>query len=319
MKKNDIKRVIGKFEPDKGMEYRLSENILKKHKKKFSLRTAVSVVSLAMVICIGILGFSFIIKKSDKFIDKRPDATLNTENSRTAVNIPKTELPKDTNSTIKMDMIGLIVYQGRIYTQTDTKVSVESAENLLDEKLGTTKGNIDEWSKQDDYAVEFASTVGEQDVYSVKGYDKSFRIMTYLKQNGTLHDAQFYECLNGITVKTGADVFDKMKVENNIKAARYEDFESWNYGKQQYKEIANIKALNSFLNELKNTIPYKQESMSYLFESQDESQKFVYVILNDGCQVQLRLFKGGYIHYGFLPVFFKMENEAFNALWNELV
>lgn len=319
MNKNDIKRVIGKFEPDKGMEYRLSEKIIKKSNKKFVFRPVVSVVTFAMVICIGILGFNLIIKKSDKFVDKRPDANLNTVNSTTAVNIPKAELPKNTNSTIMMDMIGLIVYQGRIYTQTDTKISVESAENLIDEKLGTTKGNIDEWSKQDDYAVEFASTVGMQDVYSVKGYDKSFRIMTYLKQNGSLYDAQFYECLNGITIKTGADIFDKLKIESNIKTIKYETFESWNYAKHQYKEIGNTKALNSFVSELKNTIPYKQESMSYLFESQDENQKFINIILNDGCQVQLRLIKGGYIHYSFLPAFFKMNDESFNALWNELI
>lgn len=64
------------------------------------------------------------------------------------------------------------------------------------EKLGTTKGNIDGWSKQEAYDEEFASTIGETDVYAVKGYDKDFRVMTYEREGE--FSAEFYENLNGI-------------------------------------------------------------------------------------------------------------------------
>jgi hypothetical protein len=208
------------------------------------------------------------------------------------------------------------VYQGRVYTQADTNVRLESAKNLLGEKLGTTKENIDEWSKQNDYEVEFASNIGKQSVYSVKGYDKSFRIMTYDKIDGTVN-SQFYECFNGITVKTGADVFNKLKVENNTKTAEYENLESWNGNKKQYKELTKLNALNNLINELKNTIPNTQESLSYLFDDKGElNQKFVYITLNDSTEVQLRLFKDGYIYYS--HIFFKMENQIFDLLWNEI-
>ena len=309
MNNSDIKNVIGKLVPDKGMEHRLSEKILQKRHHRFSLKYMVSIAaSLVIVVSLGILVRNFVMKN--------PNASPNIIGSAEGIYIPKLELPKDTNAAA--DMIGLIVYQGRIYTQTGTKISSEGAEKLLGDKLGTTKGNIDEWSKQKDYAVELASSIGKQDVYSVKGYDKGFRIMTYMKIDGTIY-SEFFECSNGITVKSGADIFSKLKIENNIKEAKYEKYDSWNNNKQLYKEFGKLQVLNSFVNELKNTVPYTQESLTYLFDDKVETkQKFVYITLNDGSQVQLRLFKDGYIYYDNSHIFFKMEKEAFDKLWNEL-
>jgi hypothetical protein len=236
--------------------------------------------------------------------------------SSDGIYIPKIELPKETNA--KIDMIGLIVYQGRIYTQTGTRINNDDAVKLLGEKLGRAKGNLNEWSKQTDYAVEFASSTGEWDVYSVKGYDKSFRIMTYANINGDIYPG-FYECINGITVKKGEDIFRKLKIDNNIKSGKYEKFESWNYGKQEYTELKNLQTLNSFVTELNNTTPYAQQSLSYLFNEEGNSnRKFVNITLNDGCQVTLSLFKDGYIYYDYSHVIFKMEHEVFDKLWAEL-
>ena len=309
MNKADINNVIGKLVPDKGMEQRLSEKILQKQHIKFPLKRMASICAgLAIVVSLGVLG--------NNLLEKKTNTSPNIISSAEGIYIPKLELPKDTNS--KADMMGLIVYQGRVYTQTGTKISSDSAKKLLGEKLGTTKGNIDEWSKQKDYAVELASSIGKQDVYSVKGYDKGFRIMTYMKIDGTIY-SEFFECSNGITVKSGADIFSKLKIENNIKEAKYEKYDSWNNNKQLYKEFGKLQVLNSFVNELKNTVPYTQESLTYLFDDKVETkQKFVYITLNDGSQVQLRLFKDGYIYYDNSHIFFKMEKEAFDKLWNEL-
>jgi hypothetical protein len=155
MNKIDIKRVIGKLEPSKEMEYRLSKKIIQKQHKKFVFRPIVSIAaSLVIIISIGIIRSNFLEKK-----------TITT--------------PPVINSSNGIDI---------------SKISPESAEYLLGEKLGTTKGNIDEWSKQDDYAVDFASTIEKRDVYAVKGYDKSFRIMTYQKVNETTY-AEFISVL----------------------------------------------------------------------------------------------------------------------------
>ncbi|HEY5560985.1 MAG TPA: hypothetical protein VIK72_04370 [Clostridiaceae bacterium] len=323
MNKNDIQRVIGKLAPDKEMEHRLSKKILQKRHYPLAFKPIISIAaSITIVFCLGILGHNLLGKKSTSLsfssssTSVSPKDSTNSISSSDGLYIPKIVLPKNTNAA--MDMIGLIVYQSRVYTQTGTKISPEGAKNLLGEKLGTTKGNIDEWSQQKDYAVEFASSIGILDVYMVKGYDKNFRIMTYGKFDGII-DAQVYECFNGISVKTGADIFNKLKIGNNIKTVKYESSESWNSNKQQYKELTDLNVLTSFVAQLKNTTPYSQESLSYLFEEKVETnQKFIYITLNDGCQVQLRLFKDGYIYYDFSHIFFKMDNQAFKELWSEL-
>lgn len=75
-----------------------------------------------------------------------------------------------------LEVIGLIVYNGKIYTQTNSLIKPAAAKALLGEKLGVTKGNIDEWSSQKAYAEELASTISHANIYSVMGYDRDFRI-----------------------------------------------------------------------------------------------------------------------------------------------
>ncbi|MEG0775481.1 hypothetical protein [Clostridium sp.] len=323
MKQEDIKKVIDKLTPDEEMEQRISKTMMDKQPNRFPYKRMASIAAgLALVVFVGSLGVNYIDKKPDTSYKtetpsgKKPAPGDKTVATAEGITIPKIQLPKETG--VAMDMIGLIVYEGRIYTQSGTRISSDIGEKFLETKLGTTKGNIDEWSEQKDYAVEFASTVGTADVYSVKGYDKNFRIMTYETIDNTIY-AQFYDCFNGITVKNGEDIFGKLKIQGNIKSAKYEKFDSWNNGKQILKELPEIKGLNDFANELKSTAPYTRESLSYLWDEDGETnQKFIYITLNDGTEVQLRLFKEGYIYYDFSDVFFKMENEAFDKLWNEL-
>lgn len=309
MKRAEIKSAIDKLIPDKEMEKRVAEKISQKQYNKFSMkRMAALAATVAIVTTFGILGH--------KLVEKKATTPPVASTSGEGINIPKIELSNEKNA--KASMKALIVYEGKIYIESGTKISPENGKKLLGEKLGTTKGNIDEWSKQKDYAVEFASTIGIAEVYSVKGYDKSFRIMTYTNQEGMVN-VQFFECFNGITIKSGEDVFGKLKIENNISSATLERFESWNNNKQEYTKLKNLQSLNSFIKELKNTIPYTQERLMNLFDDQgDANQKFIYMTLKDGSEVQLRLFKNGYVFYDSSHCFFKMDNEAFHKFWDEL-
>ncbi|KLU66957.1 hypothetical protein DEAC_c08910 [Desulfosporosinus acididurans] len=242
---------------------------------------------------------------------------LNQQNE--GIYIPKVQLPvrtKDSVTTAKM--MELIVYQGRIYIHSSLPLDLNRAAALVGEKLGTTKSTITEWSQQNDYDEELASTVGIQDVYSVKGYDKSFRIMTYGQINGEV-DAQFFDCLNGITVKTGHDIVGKFQIENHIASVRYEDFDSWNNGKNNYKSLLNLDQFNVFLAALENSVPVAEEDLDYLFSQQGTTdQRFIDIRLKDGSGVELRLFKEGYVYINGVNIFFKVDSLTFNNFWNGL-
>lgn len=309
MNVSDIKNVIVKLEPDNGMEYRLAEKLNNRSRKMFSFKPSVAIAAgLAIMVCAGIFTVNY--------TGYKKGGNQNIAQSG-GIYIPKVELAE--NSQIMGKMMGLIVYQGRIYLQSALQIDPKIAESLIDEKIGKTKGNITEWSKQDDYAVELASTVGIQDVYTVKGYDKSFRIMTYEKNDGYAY-AQFYECLNDITVKTGADIFGKLKIEGNIENAKYELYDSWNNGKQELKQVTNLSGLNDFIAALNKSIPYEQNSLDSLWEDQGaDAQKFINITLKDGTEVQLRIFKDGYVYYNNINVFLKIDSTIFTSFWNELV
>lgn len=234
------------------------------------------------------------------------------------LHIPALQLPEKGEGK-SMDMIGLIVYNGKIYTQTATEIDVKDAVNLLGEKLGRTKGIIDEWSKQDAYADEFASSIGESDVYTVKGYDKDFRIMTYDKyeDSGEVY-AEFYEALNGITIYSGEDFFGKLNIAGNIVHAQYRTYSDWNHSIDNFFEINDKKILNSFIEELNTTSPITYETINETLGNYRNDQQYRELILElkDGSKVHLVIIKDGYIRYDHL--YFKMEDEIFTQMWKQL-
>jgi hypothetical protein len=325
----DIKNAIDKLVPDKEMEGRISEKILKKQHNEFPFKQIASIAaSLVIVISLGILGNNFLTgtQKSTSSSNSNNLNGSSNSNGSTAgsssfgsadgIFIPKFELPKNSNSSNgSIANIRFIEYEGRVYTETGTNISLERAEELLDKKLS---GNeiVNNQSKQVVNSG-FVSNVDTTGVYSVKGYDKSFRVMTYGKINGNI-STEFFECLNGITVKNGNDFFSKLKIENNIRTVKYESYESWNNKKQEYKEVTNLKVLNNFVSEFKNTVPYTSKSVSHLLDENRDNQKLVYIILNDGSEVQLILYKNDYIYYRWSHVYFKMDSKVFGEMWNEL-
>ncbi|OAB38829.1 hypothetical protein PMSD_07445 [Paenibacillus macquariensis subsp. defensor] len=234
------------------------------------------------------------------------------------ITIPALVLPEVSGNT-QVDMVGLIVYNGKIYTQTATEMDPATAKNMLGVKLGTTKGGIDEWSKQDKYATEFASNIGETDVYAVKGYDKDFRIMSYTDIGGEVF-SEYYECLNGITIDSGEDVFGKLNINGNIHNAKYRIHSDWDYSVERFFPIEDMDLLNNFAEALNHAIPYSRESVEEKLGDfrNDENYRQMIMQLNDGSKVSMVILKDGYIRYGSADVYFTIDSVIFKGLWDAL-
>ena len=213
---NNIKQEINKIEIPEGLSERskLGVSQAKKEIKKDRRRFSVKGIGIAAALLVSVGAFIlFNYGTLDGATGNKGALVVNEDGS---VEIPAIQLPKDTSSA---SMIGLIVYNGKIYTQTGTEIDPEDAKAIIGDKIGTTKATIDEWSKQEAYDEEFASTIGVTDVYSVKGYDKDFRIMAYQELDGKQY-AEFYENLNGITINSGEDVFGKLNMVSNVSSAQ---------------------------------------------------------------------------------------------------
>ncbi|MFS0659551.1 hypothetical protein AB1L07_12010 [Niallia alba] len=318
---NKIKEEMDKIKIPKEIKEKSENGVyqakmeMKKEKKAFHIKNIV----VAAVILISIGTFTWfnngtISNNMTEYIINNTNSSYTMENG--AIQIPAIELPEDNTNA---DMIGLIMYDGKIYTQTDTEIDLTNASSIKGERLGKTKGTINEWSKQEDFAKEFASSVEEAEVFSVKGYDSNFRIMTFMKKNGEVN-ANFYENLNGITISNGNDVFGKLKMIGKVSRAQWRAYSDWDSEIENYHDLEDMTTLNTFIEELNTTTPLlrKQTSDPITSSRSDNLFRELIIYLNDGSKVKLTLLKEGYIYYGFMDVYFKMKPDVFTKLWEEI-
>lgn len=249
--------------------------------------------------------------------------------------VPAIELPDPSDigtQDMVADMIGLIVYQGHIYTQTENYFGEDAQriESLVGNHLGTAKGNIEEWSSQDEYATEFASTISGE-VYAVNGYDDSFRICIRSEVEDENHNRvlwiEFYDCLNGITLTTGRDLFEeRLHINERTETVQWQSHKDWDYGGEN---VRNADIDENVWNEFWDTVndctfidtwnPDNQMSdptSNHESIYDNPNQTHLILTMDDGSIVRIRLFEGGYVGYDHLGWYFvKIPEEIFNPLY----
>ncbi len=243
-----------------------------------------------------------------------PAVTVGTESAPEGVYIPAVELPEG-GSGGELDMIGLVVYRGGVYTQALDAHGEEARalDALTGEYLGEATGSIDEWSAQDAYSKEFAGSVAGP-IHAVEGYDTDFRIclrQEYADENGkTQLWIQYLERLNGITLHTGAELFeDRLRLRGRVTEIRWQNHDDRNYGWGNLQDAAlTPETWDAFLEELDRGEFVKSKSIS--------RETNLYLRLEDGLTVRLRLLAGGYVSYPPLRgAFVKMPGEIFDTVY----
>lgn len=300
-KLRDSARKIDNRRSIKGLTYAPSKFVLTK-----------IIPAVASIVILSIAGYSYYNSQSEPNNSQQISSNMKDQSSNSGVAIPAIELPEHGSAK----MMPLILYKGKIYTQSATTIDKNKISEIKGEKLGKTKAGIDEWSKQDQYAEEFASTIGEIDVYSVKGYKKDFRIMTYFEINGEVF-AEFYESLTGITIHEGNDIFGKLHLMNNVQEVKSRSYEDSLSNANKFKNIENLEVINSFLKELKKAKPYLIQDVEAKigdFRNNDQYKELT-LHLTDGTIVTLGVIKGGYISYS-QSLYFKINDQVFSELWN---
>lgn len=308
----------------------------KRKKRKRALRQAVSVMAASIVLLLGIqYGIPDLLDKNDvlvedkEFGDGRVDDTqqdidtdLNTSNNK-GINIPAIQLPKvKKGKELAMDMIGLIVYQDRIYTQDGYVIGNDDVIGALKGSyLGYAKGNIDEWSSQGEYATEFASTITGE-VYQINGYDTDFRIGVITEYDGE-KQLHLYSHLNGITLDLGKDLYEsRLQLLEKYQSYYYQKHADWDYAQGNYHEFETIteEDMKTFIERL-----YQSEFVDLYADgngsvyTEDIKRGHVYFWMKDQTEVALDLIEGGYIRYEHMSgaVFVHMEDEIFDRIFAE--
>lgn len=309
---NDINlKGLESIKADQALIDRTKHRVLQQPQSKYHLSMKRLVAAACLAILLGASALYFVRNIGDTRGKANGGLIRLADGS---IQIPAVKLPENTSGgLILWDMIGLIVYRGKIYTQAETRIDAEHAKRLVGEKLGTTTDGISEGSKPDDYK-EFASTIGRQDFYSVKGYDTDFRIMTYHEFDGVEY-AYFYECLNGIIVTTGKDIIGKLGIAGNITGGKYQRRSAWDYSTGEFNAIADIDLLNRVFSNLNDAVPSLLKTVENYW---DGDYRRLTITLTEGSEVSLVVLSTGHVLYGHSGVAFKIDAELFPALWREL-
>ncbi len=239
------------------------------------------------------------------------------------ITVATVELP-NSDGAVNARMMPLFVYQGRVYLQYNTVLQAadgsaltkEEALSLRGEYLGKTKASLDEWSKQEDYATEFASNIGESEVYTVKGYDSKYRLMVYMEYDGGF-SCDIYDSYGGLTMDKGSDFFGLLKLKGNLASYQWESFDSWNNGIGERVTAKPDDTLNNFIKALYQSVPVTMSIDKLIDDPSPDSQKFLYLRTEDNMVTTLRLLKEGYVYVPEVG-FFQIDKENFDAFYNSL-
>ena len=306
--------------------------------------------AVAACVCLIVIAGIAIPKLTDTpNVEKNPDLNKNTaiaennnnqeeksdhanENVAEGIFIPQIELP-DSSETEAAKMIGIIVYQGQIYTEAESYYGADAQriESLVGDYLGSAKGNIDEWSTQDEYATEFASTAPGE-VYSVNGYDKNFRICIRSEVEDENHNPtlwiEFYDCLNGITLAKGQDLFeDRLHISERTEIVKWQSHYDWDYEGGNYQDanipndvwrefwdaVDNGEFINTWNPDNNMSDPTSNNESIY----DTQNQAHLILTMSDGTVIRIRLIEGGYVGYDPLAWYFvKIPEDVFNSVYD---
>lgn len=246
--------------------------------------------------------------------------------------IPAVELPENSAGVV-YDVIGLVVYNGAIYTQAEDYFGdvAQRVDALVGDYLGYASGTIDEWSEQEQYAQNFASTVSGE-VYAVNGYDTDFRICIRTEVEGENGEPvlwiQFLDRLNGITLTTGEDLFaSRLHIRGNVERIQWQSHDDWNWDNGNLQDAALDPDLwDEFLRQMEagtflctwdsgsqQTDPTSGEASIYA----TPHQAHLILTMKDNTSVRLRLIDGGYVGYDALGWYFvRIPGEVFDAVYD---
>lgn len=294
-------------------------------KKRAVARVLTPVISLGIVAMLGIwqagiLGQRDASNQSGISMSNISDPTSLTtpEKDKYAVYTDSIKLP-ETTSGVETDMIGCLVYKGKVYTQSTDFYTYTSAiaEQLVGEYIGEAKGTLDEWSSQEAWATEFASTYSGS-VYKVNGYSEDFRLCVYVDV-GDEQWLQFLDNYDGIGLNTGADLFEeRLHITGNVERVTYKTHYDWNEGNpSSYKNLTGIteEQLEDFLSKLCNNPFERIDHINNSHFYQAETQGHLYLHMKDGTLIELRLIEGGYVGCQSLGwIFVKMPGDLFNIV-----
>ena len=213
------------------------------------------------------------------------------------------------DSSLKSDMIATFYYEGNRYVMSDSPTGSTMLNELKDVYLGKTKGGIDEYGTVDE--KDFTSTGAGDTVYTIKGYNKEFRLLLVTQDGRSL----IFE-----NAKDPIAFIQALKIKNNVNKVAYRNYADWNHARDAYHTVSLNEAVTDFVNELEHATAIERtiDDSTYEDHGKEGSFKEFTLYMKDGTVNQFRMFKNGLIHYPTSDYYYKVRQKEFKAFWKAL-
>lgn len=212
------------------------------------------------------------------------------------VDIPVIKLPASNDASV-MDMMAFLEYDGRMYCQA---AYIDYAESpnlraLLGRKLGTADGSFcydcihPEPERVETNVKNAIPSNVTGDVYTVRGYDETFRLCIPEMCEGSQFMA-FFECLNGISYRTGREIFDdRLHLPGHVAGVIGRDQEN------RLQMLDLTADVDAFIDELCAAPACERTEVQP--EGRTTESKLLALKLLDGTEADIVLFSHGYAFY----------------------
>jgi hypothetical protein len=241
------------------------------------------------------------------------------QNPAHSVTLPKVKIAAPGSTAVTGKMMNYIVYDNRVYLETGAEIAYGDAENLLETKLGSTRFAITENTVRDHVIHSTYNGKGLDgdatfagDIYTVKGYDSSFRLLGVNEQGKYV---SVFDCVDGLTVTSGAQILGKLNLYGNLVSMTYARRSDQVTTARSFGDFTQM---DRFFSALNDSTPYLYDDIPGFDWSVQTDFIDLSLKLRDGFTVRLTLQKGGYVLYGNCKAVFKPDAGVFNALWNSL-
>ena len=257
---------------------------------------------------------------NDDLIDEAQSEEVTTRPSKPqsealgGIEIPKMKvtLPRE---DAEIDMIGFFIYEGRCYVQNESMDMVSPIEDAMGDYIGTVKGSIDEWTKEDDY-IDYTGSVGGE-VYEIKGIDPKF--MLCMRYDNEMIET--YINNNGISLYKGSELInDRLHLKENYTQVSYFTSEEWNnthpYQTQKQPTILEEEyrdVFDRFLDAFSEGV--FQWKKDIIYSSSVENEYHLYFTTGEGIRLHFWLLGDGYVSFhGLNQVCVQIDETLYNEV-----
>lgn len=276
--------------------------------------------ALAACICVLCIGNEECLKEQDSILDEvncqlgNQADTVDLENYKKGVYIPKMKVNISKSDNISEDMLGFFILNGHSYIQYEFYWNYENqVVDFVGDYVGNIAGTIDEWTTSDAYVEGTGTYTGK--VYEVKGVSPEF-MLCMVWEDGSV---ETFINHNDITLYKGSDLIDNwLDLRGNYNGIAIETIQDSQF---TYEDLGlteeELQVFDHFLDVFaEGDYVYVKEKVEHPFGGDKDTSDMMefYFIKENGVRLRFRTLGDGYVSFPWIDACVKMDQSIYDEV-----